>query len=130
MNEEFCFMRNVLLSIVPFSQVFHNDDSVQNYMKNQRRVVEFMRLSVFFIIVSVPFYVFFTTWVGSNTGGLLVLRAWKEFLLAILLVCTTFLFAKNRQLREFLNNKLIWLITIFCIWVMFLAVALGRELDT
>lgn len=104
--------------------------NVQKLTKFQQKIVLLLKYSVFFIIIAVPYYVFFTTWLSSQTGGVLWLRAWKEFLLALLLLGSLYLFITERRLRkQAIRDKLVWLIFVYAVWAVVSGLFLVTDLD-
>lgn len=98
-------------------------------INNTAKVLYFVVIA---IIVLVPFHGFFTTWIGSNTGGLLLWRAWKELLLAFGCSLGILLLIKDSDLRQTLFNakdKLVWVMLIFVAWQVLRAVTGGENAE-
>jgi len=62
------------------------------------------------ILAILPFHAFLTTWAGSNTGHLDLLRIWKELIIVLILAPGALCLAlKDRQLRKyFFSSKIVW----------------------
>src|SRR5690606_33387901 len=74
---------------------------------------------------------FITTWVGSNTGGLLFWRAWKEFLILPGGILAVILFARDKNLRKTICHS--WFfrsIALFAVWQLVVALFLSRDADS
>lgn len=96
----------------------------------QLGVVTFLKYSLFLIIIAVPFYAFFTTWIGSNTGGLLFLRAWKELLLLLMVLGSAYLLSTEKSLRRrFFSDRLTWVVAVYGIWTLVSGIFLVTDLD-
>lgn len=103
---------------------------MQKLSNFQKKVIYFLKYNTFFIIVAVPFYAFFTTWIGSNTGGLLLLRAWKELLLIVMLAGAGYLLLTDKVLRkQFFKDRLVWLVAALSGWAVLTGVFLVRDPD-
>lgn len=101
-------------------------EQVAKYPKS----VKFLSLAIFIIIALVPFHAFLTTWIGSNTGGLLVWRAWKELLLIpVVLVAATVTLRDSQLRKKLLTDRLTQLMLIFIVWQLFVAAMYGRQFE-
>ncbi len=86
--------------------------------KNSRSV-QILQAIVVLVVVLVPFYAFFTTWLSTVTGGLLVLRAWKELLLLPAVCIAVYILCKDATLRKrFFQEKLIRIMLVFAAWLL------------
>lgn len=59
------------------------------------------------IIVLLPFHALLTTWIGSNTGHLDLLRIWKEILIVAMLPFGLWLASKDAAIKNWLGSS--WL---------------------
>ncbi|HEY1645591.1 MAG TPA: O-antigen ligase family protein [Candidatus Saccharimonadales bacterium] len=66
------------------------------------------------ILALIPFHAFLTVWASSLVGHYTLLRLWKEFLVAICILGTLYIFFTDRKIRElFYYSRLIQLIILF-----------------
>lgn len=99
-------------------------------MKTQPAGIRFLRISLIGIIIVLPFHALFTTWVGSNVGNVLLWRAWKEVLLALLLVVGLWYFLKDSRLRGVIWGRLVnKLIFLYALWHVFNILVTSRDYD-
>jgi O-antigen ligase len=78
------------------------------------RLARWLSYAIGFIFVLLPFHALLSTWLGSNTGHLDLIRIWKEILIFIVMVPAFWLALKNQKSRSwFLGNKLFWLIGLY-----------------
>lgn len=104
---------------------------MQKLTKLQQNTILFLKYSVFFIIAAVPFYAFITTWIGSNIGGLLLLRAWKELLLVLLGLGVIYLLTADKRLRQrFFKDAFLWVVLAYIAWALITGVFLIEDLDS
>lgn len=97
---------------------------------DNRKIARILLVLVYIIIVSVPFYSFFSTWFSSFTGGLLFWRAIKEFVLLVGLLLTGLLMYKDKKLRSYLiGQKIVLIIGLFIVWQLFVTSLFGRDID-
>ncbi len=93
-------------------------------------VAKILLAIVITIIVLLPFHAFVTTWIGSNTGGLLLVRAWKELLLVVAVVLAAFLLVQDPLLRKkFFSSNTNKLIVLCSVWIMLVTLLNMRDLD-
>lgn len=82
------------------------------------------------ILVLLPFHAFFTTWLGSVFGHLMLWRAWKELLLVGGMIIALLLFFRDKKLRSaLLHDRLIAIGAIFALWMLLVTVLLMRDYD-
>ena len=83
------------------------------------------------VVVLMPFHAFITTWIGANTGNLLLVRAWKEVLFLPAISIGIFLLLKDKNLRRvFFSEALPWLILTYALWQFFTAGLHSRDADS
>jgi hypothetical protein len=96
------------------------------YTKN---TVSVIRAVLFLVIVLMPFHAFLTTWIGSNTGHLLVVRGWKEVLLIVMTLLSASLLVRDQKLRRaFLGSRVVQAMLLFTAWILAVTALHGREL--
>ena len=101
-----------------------------NASRSRELLITSLRYSLLVIMVAMPFHAFFTTWVGSNFGGLLWWRAWKEVLLAVLLVVGLWLFFTDSKLRRTIWSRFVnKLIALYALWHVIISVFSTKEYD-
>lgn len=94
------------------------------------KLLTFLQASIYAIIILVPFYAFFTTWLSTLFGNLLILRAWKEVLLLCLFGIVFYFYVKDKKLREVATrDRFNWLAAGFLLWSAVGALILGKDLD-
>ena len=77
----------------------------------QYKVAKLLAYVIGGIVVLLPFHALLTTWLGSNTGHLDLVRIWKEILIVGMIPFVTWLILGNQELKDwFLHSSLIWLI--------------------
>lgn len=82
------------------------------------------------IIVVVPFHAFLTTWASTIFGHLLLLRAWKEFLMVVCALLGVILLIKNAQLRSvFFRDHVVRFSALFAAWLFVVAIFLTYDVD-
>lgn len=91
-------------------------------MTTEYRISRFLSWIAVAILVLLPFHAFFTTWIGSNTDHLDLLRIWKEILIFALLPILAWLVAKSSSLRSWLLRS--WITRLIGLYIL-LNVALG-----
>lgn len=68
------------------------------------------------ILFLLPFHALLTTWLGSNTGHLDLIRIWKELIITVLIPLVALMAARDTKLRSYLRSwRLLWLIAIFAL---------------
>jgi hypothetical protein len=68
------------------------------------------------IIALLPFHAFFTTWLGSNTGHLDLVRIWKEILIVCMIPGISILITQSPDLKKwFFRSKLLWLMRAYAL---------------
>lgn len=82
----------------------------------------FLSIFVAVILVALPFHALFTTWIGSNTGHLDLLRIWKELLVVALLPAVVVLAWRTDQTRRWLVTS--WVVRLIGLYVL-LNLAMG-----
>jgi O-antigen ligase len=82
----------------------------------QTKVAKYLSWAVAFVLILLPFHAFFTTWIGSNTGHLDLLRIWKEILLALIIPPAIWLAWQQAKLRHWLKHS--WIIRLFGLYVL------------
>lgn len=73
------------------------------------------------IFLLLPFHAFITVWLSSLFGHYTLLRLWKEFLLAILLLGSLYILLKNRLLIGRMWNS--WLIRLIFLYILVLVLS-------
>ncbi|MBI5906678.1 O-antigen ligase family protein [Candidatus Saccharibacteria bacterium] len=81
-----------------------------------------LSLSVASILVLLPFHALFTTWIGSNTGHLDLLRIWKEILTVALIPPVILLVWQSNRVRQWLLTS--WIVRLMAFYVL-LSLAMG-----
>lgn len=82
------------------------------------------------ILFLIPFHGFLTTWIGSNTGGLLIWRAWKEILLLPASFLAIYLICSDEKLRSYLwNNTLHKAMILASLWLVVVVLLKSRDID-
>ena len=77
----------------------------------------------FTILALLPFHAFLTVWLSSLAGHYTLLRLWKEFLLAIILIGSLYILATDKALRRrLLGHWLAKLIFAYALWLVIWAV--------
>ncbi|HET6863798.1 MAG TPA: O-antigen ligase family protein [Candidatus Saccharimonadales bacterium] len=75
------------------------------------------------IIILVPFHAFLTVWLASAAGHYTALRLWKEFLLIPIILGCLYLLTTVRSLaKNFLSNRLVWLIAAYFVVLLICSV--------
>jgi len=98
--------------------------------KRFSKIAKVVGLIVFAVIALVPFHAFFTTWIGSNTGGLLLVRSWKEVLVLVATVLSIWLLIKDTSLRATIFNRTInKAIVLFSLYLLLVSIILVRDPD-
>ena len=102
-------------------------------MKKTASPSKFIRLNAFVFIgvmSLLPFHAFFTTWLGSNTGHLDLIRIWKEVIIVSLVPSLLYVAWSDIKLRNWLKSgllpKLIMLYAILHLVIGWLAFARGN----
>jgi hypothetical protein len=86
------------------------------------KVANYLSLIVAIILMLLPFHAFFTTWLGSNTGHLDLIRIWKEIILVLVVPVAVWLAWRQPNLKSWLFNS--WIVRLYVIYVL-LHVLLG-----
>jgi hypothetical protein len=68
------------------------------------------------ILAALPFHAFFTTWVGSNTGHIDLLRIWKDILLFAMIPFGFWLMWRNEPTRKWFLSS--WIVRLFIIYTL------------
>lgn len=68
------------------------------------------------ILVLLPFHALITTWIGSNTGHLDLIRIWKEISIVLLIVPAGWLVYRTPSLRAYLKNS--WIAKLFVLYII------------
>lgn len=79
-----------------------------------RTLADRLSLVAGLIIVLLPFQAFFTTWLGSNTGHLDLVRIWKEIVICLMAVLTAWLVFRHKPLRGAIKHDIFKLIGLYC----------------
>lgn len=104
--------------------------SVHKQSYPSTKLLTFLQASIYAIIILVPYYAFFTTWLSTLVGNLLFLRAWKEVLLLFLTGIVFYFCVKDKKLREVVKrDRFNWLAASFLVWSAVGALVLGKDLD-
>jgi O-antigen ligase len=74
------------------------------------------------ILVLLPFHAFFTTWIGSNTGHIDVVRIWKEIIILLIVPLALWLAWHQPKVRTWLMSS--WIVRLFALYSL-LYIALG-----
>jgi hypothetical protein len=83
-------------------------------IKAGSQLADFLSRAVAAIMVLLPFHALMTTWLGSNTGHLDLIRIWKEILIFLIAIPTAWLLFRSAPLRHwFWRSRLVWLINIY-----------------
>ncbi len=99
-------------------------------MKTQPAGIRLLRVSLMGIIIALPFHALLTTWIGSNAGNLLLWRAWKEILLALLLTIGLWYFFRDRKLRGVVWARLVnKLIALYAFWHSVIVLVTPKDYD-
>lgn len=95
-----------------------------------RAIAIYILVTLCSILVLIPLHGFLTTWAGSNTGGLLIWRAWKEILLVPAVLGGLYLVVANPQLRKSLvGDPVVRIGLIMSVWLVFTAMLTSRDID-
>lgn len=96
--------------------------SVKNSPKTNV-VALYLAFAVLGIFVLLPFHALLSTWLGSVTGNLDLIRAWKEIIIIAMAIGVAFLLAIDKPLRkEFLNSLLVKAIAVYTVFTLLRAV--------
>lgn len=68
------------------------------------------------ILAALPFHAFFTTWVGSNTGHLDLLRIWKDILVVAMIPFGFWLMWRNKSTKVWFFSS--WIVRLFIIYTL------------
>ncbi len=99
-------------------------------LMNKQLGYKCLRYGLLTIMVLMPFSALLTTWVGSNLGGLLWWRAWKEILLAGLTVIGLYYFLTDRKLRSTIWARTInKVILLYGLWHVFIVLVSVKDAD-
>jgi hypothetical protein len=83
-------------------------------IKADSRLAEILSWIVAVILVLLPFHALLTTWLGSHTGHLDLIRIWKEILIVLIALPAAWLLFRSRDLRHwFWRSKIAWSINIY-----------------
>lgn len=89
-----------------------------------------LRYGLLTIMVLMPFNALLSTWVGSNLGGLLWWRAWKEILLAGITLIGLYYFLTDRKLRSTIWARTInKVILLYGFWHVFIVLVSVKDAD-
>lgn len=78
------------------------------------KLLPWLAAAVAAIIVLMPFHAFLTVWLAGGVGHYLLLRLWKEVLLAVLAAAALYILYIDKPLRErFMANRLHQLIGVY-----------------
>jgi hypothetical protein len=82
--------------------------------KADSQLAEILSRAVAVIMVLLPFHALLTTWLGSQTGHLDLIRIWKEILICLIALPAAWLLFHSPELRRwFWTSRLVWLINIY-----------------
>lgn len=99
-------------------------------MKTQPAGIRLLRVSLMGIIIALPFHALLTTWIGSNAGNLLLWRAWKEVILALLLIIGLWYFFRDRRLRGVVWARLVnKFIALYAFWHSVIVLVTPKDYD-
>jgi hypothetical protein len=75
------------------------------------RILSWLLAGIFILL---PFHAVLTTWIGSNTGRLDLVRIWKEILILLMLPLAGWIIFKSENLRTwFKSSPILWLIRLY-----------------
>ena len=75
------------------------------------------------ILLLLPFHALLTTWIGSNTGHLDLIRIWKEILIVIMLPFGLWLALRDKTLRSWLWRS--WLVRLIWLYILLTLILAG-----
>jgi O-antigen ligase len=91
-------------------------------------MIKILRWGLILVMVLMPFHALLTTWLGSNFGNLLAVRAWKEVVLAGLVLIGLWLYVSDGRLRSVVWGRTInKLILAYSLWHIFVAILISRD---
>lgn len=86
---------------------------MNNFLKKYS-LVDVSAYVIVLILAVIPFHAFLSVYASSLIGHYTLIRLWKEYLLALLLLSCIFIFFKDKKLRtKILSNKIFYLIIIY-----------------
>ena len=68
------------------------------------------------ILAALPFHALFTTWIGSSTGHLDLLRIWKDILLVVMIPFGAWLMWRDKSIRNWFFGS--WIVRLFIIYTL------------
>lgn len=87
-------------------------------------------LYIFFgLLAYMPFHIFLSTWIGSSFGILEFAKVAKEIVLVAGFVITLGLSVRQAWFRELLRSKLVWLIIVYALLHVYLALIKPTDQD-
>lgn len=99
-------------------------------LKKKPLLVQFLAIGWLALILLLPFHAFISTWGGTSIGPLNLWKAWKEVLLAgLVLLVIIQAFLDPKMFKHFWGSWITKLIVVYGVWHVIIALLIGNQGD-